>query len=67
MIVKSPIFKRCIFFIFFFSSFIYSQPVDSGDDVQDVPTAAPIADWLYPVLFLGWLYMFFRYKKFVKY
>ncbi len=56
-----------IVIVLFLTEFVQAQPgFDDGDDVEDVP-AAPIDDWLIPLIVLGLIFMFFYLKKKNKY
>ena len=52
-----------IVLFFSFSTQLMAQPgFDEGDDVVDVP-AAPIDNWVYPMLFLGILLVYIVFKN----
>jgi hypothetical protein len=45
------------------TQFVQAQPsFDDGDDVQDVP-AAPIDDWIIPMIIIVLVMVFFYFKK----
>jgi len=58
--------KALLFWIVMFfsvSTKMLAQPgFDEGDDVVDVP-AAPIDNWVYPMLFLGILLVYIVFKN----
>jgi hypothetical protein len=49
--------------VLFLAQFVQAQPgFDDGDDVVDVP-AAPIDDWIFPMVLLGIAMMVYYTKK----
>ena len=49
--------------LLFLAQFVQAQPgFDDGDDVVDVP-AAPIDDWIFPMVLLGIAMMVYYTKK----
>ena len=52
-----------IVIVLFLTEFVQAQPgFDDGDDVVDVP-AAPIDDWIFPMVLLGIAMMVYYTKK----
>ena len=52
-----------IVIVLFLTEFVQAQPgFDDGDDVEDVP-AAPIDDWIFPMVLLGIAMMVYYTKK----
>ena len=52
-----------IVIVLFLTQFVQAQPgFNDGDDVEDVP-AAPIDDWIFPMLLLGIAIIIYHTKK----
>ncbi|WP_264548119.1 hypothetical protein [Flavobacterium sp. N2820] len=60
---RTTIKYQLVVIVLFLAQFVQAQPgFDDGDDVVDVP-AAPIDEWIFPMVFLGIAMMVYYTKK----
>ena len=59
---RTTIKYQLVVIVLFLTQFVQAQPGFESDDVEDVP-AAPIDDWIFPMVLLGIAMIVYYMKK----